>query len=246
MPPIIKKITSWSFSRYSAYVGCAFKAKLKFIDKLPEPGNDAMARGSAIGKMAEDYVKGAIARLPKELKAFEAEFKKLKAMYKKGSKLLPMTVEDTWAFRADWTQTVWNDWNGCRARIKIDVGHFEDENTYVVTDWKTGKFRPEKNAEYLEQLELYALGALLKYEAMDLTIKVRLGYLDQGIMYTGEGDTELTYTLKDLPGLKKLWEKRTKPMLADTRFAPKPSNLCRWCHFGQSGVANGGPGRCKF
>jgi hypothetical protein len=37
------------------------------------------------------------------------------------------------------------------------------------------------------------------------------------------------------------WEDKTRPMLNDTIFAPKPGNACRWCHWKKS---NGGP--CKF
>ena len=60
----IKQITSWSFSRYSDYKLCPLKARLKHVDKHKEPQNDAMARGQAIHKLAEDYTKGSIARLP--------------------------------------------------------------------------------------------------------------------------------------------------------------------------------------
>ena len=60
-------ITSWSFSRYSVYILCALKAKFAFVDKIKEPGNDAMARGDAIHKQAEAYLKGTLARLPVEL-----------------------------------------------------------------------------------------------------------------------------------------------------------------------------------
>ena len=55
-PP--KMITSWSFSRYSDYQQCPAKAKYKHVLRMKEPPNDAMARGTAIHTMAEDYIKG--------------------------------------------------------------------------------------------------------------------------------------------------------------------------------------------
>ena len=92
----IKQITSWSFSRYSTYKQCPLKLKLSAIDRIREPGNEAMARGEAIHKLAEKYIKGELRALPKELKLFADEFKKLRAQYKK--KTNGMVVEDNWAF----------------------------------------------------------------------------------------------------------------------------------------------------
>lgn len=234
---IKKKITSWSMSRYLDYRQCPAKAKYKHIDKLFEPKNDAMVRGNLIHKIAEDYIKGKIIRVPPELKAFEAEFKKLKAQYKK--KENGMVVEDNWAFTATWGETEWNNWALCWLRVKLDCAHHEDEITLIVSDWKTGKFREESNADYIEQLELYALAALLLYAHIEV-VKPRLVYLDLGIIYPGEGD-EIIFTRKDIARLKKLWIKRTKAMLNDTTFAPRPNDKCRWCHFSKSKA-----GPCKF
>lgn len=233
-------IKAWSYSRYSTYKQCPLKAKLLYIDKLVEPKNDAMARGIAIHNLCEDFIKGKISRLPKELKLFEAEFKLLKAQYKK--KLPAMTVEDTWAFTKDWDETRWNDWVNCWVRIKLDCGHFIDENTLVITDFKTGKFRENMNDDYIEQLELYGTAALMMYPQTDLVVKPRLLYLDAGVVYPEPGSSnELIFTQKDLKRLTKLWEKRTRPMLTDKKFAPRPNNFCSRCHFKSTGT-----GHCKF
>lgn len=233
----IKKITAWSFSRYSTYKTCPYKLKLTAIDKLKEPKNQAMERGAQIHELAEQYTKGKIARLPPELKLFEAEFKRLKAQFKK--KISGMVVEDNWSFTKDWDETAWDDWIGCWVRIKLDCAHHENEDTLIVTDWKTGKFRAEMNEEYVEQLELYALAALLLHEHLQ-AVKPRLAYLDQGTIYPEEGK-ELVYTRADIPKLKKLWEKRTKAMMNDTVFAPRPNDKCKWCFFSAS---KNGP--CKY
>lgn len=238
-------ITSWSFSRYSQYKKCPLAAKFAFIDKIQQPQNDAMKRGDAIHKMAEAYVKGVTRALPVELKKFTKLFKDLKARLKKRPETI--TVEETWAFRKDWSRTVWNDWTGCWVRIKLDVA-WVDETTVFVNDYKTGKFNPQFGLDdYLEQLELYAAAALIIYADRGPNLKVipSLHYLDHGITYPPEGE-EKVYTPKDLPALKKQWEKRTKPMLNDKTFAPKPNRLCGWCFYGQDGKAKGGPGLCKF
>lgn len=236
-----KQLTSWSYSRYSVYKQCPLKAKLSFIDKIAEPKNQAMQRGAQIHNLAEDYIKGKIRTLPPELKHFKDEFKKLRAQYKK--KISGMAVEDSWAFTRDWDETVYNDWVGCWVRIKLDCAHHEDDTTLRIRDWKTGKFRPELNEEYVEQLELYALGALLLHEHIERVIP-ELDYLDEGVVYPPKGQ-ELVYTRADIPRLKKLWEKRVKPMMSDKIFAPKANNLCKWCFYRKSNKACGG-GQCKY
>lgn len=228
-----KKITSWSFSRYNDYRSCPRKAFFKHVCKLKEPGSAAMDRGTAIHKMAEDWIKGVSKKMPPELALFKDDLNKLKAAYKK--RTLPITVEDNWAFTADWTQTQWNDWIGCWVRIKIDAAHYADADTVVVTDFKTGKFRDDKNDEYVEQLEIYILSALLMYPGAK--VRARLLYLDTGDVF----ELDRYYTATDIEPLKKLWAKRTKPMLSDTTFAPKPGNGCTWCHF-----SKGKSGPCKF
>lgn len=234
----IKPLTAWSFSRYQTYQQCPAKLKYSAIMKLKEPKNDAMERGSMIHLLAEHFVKGEIkGKFPPELVNFKDELTRLRTMYKKISQ--SMAVEDQWAFRADWSETTWGDWNECWLRIKLDLAHHEDDETLIVTDWKTGKFREDKNAEYLEQLELYALTALLLHDHIQ-TVKPRLVYLDIGVVYPLVGEP-IIYTRADIPRLKKAWEKRVAPMLSDTVFAPRPNNLCRFCHYRKD---NNGP--CQF
>lgn len=237
-PP--KMITSWSFSRYSDYQQCPAKAKYKHVLRMKEPPNDAMARGTAIHTMAEDYIKGKLRSLPAELSRFKDEFKYLRGRFKK--KLDSIVVEDTWAFKKDWSRTTFDDWVNCVVRIKLDCAYIVEEGGLTVMyipDWKTGKFRPDKNADYIEQLELYALAALILYPHVDIA-RPQLKYIDEGVTYPPD-DQPLIFKQEDKARLIKLWSKRTKAMLNDKSFAPRPNNLCRYCHFRAS---NGGP--CKF
>jgi CRISPR/Cas system-associated exonuclease Cas4 (RecB family) len=237
----IKPITAWSYSRYSTYKQCPLKLKLSAIDKIQEPKNAAMTRGAQIHDLAEAYIKGKVAKLAPELAQFKAEFSALRKQYKKS--INGMVVEDNWSFTKDWTETSWNDWVNCWVRIKLDCAHHLDEDTLIVTDWKTGKFRPDMNDDYMEQLDLYALAALLLHPHLKKVLP-RLAYTDQGIFYPEPGK-ELVYTPADIPRLKKLWEKRVKAMMNDKIFAPKPNRFCNWCHYRKSNAANGG-GQCKF
>ena len=229
------QITSWSFSRYQVYSTCPRRAKYLYIDKLKEPEDPdgPMARGNHIHKLAESYVLGGVTRLPKELVKFGPFFKATRAARKRDP--TAVVVESTWAFRRDWTQTTWDDWNGCHLRVKVDLA-VRDEDRVTVVDHKTGKWSPQYNLEkYMEQLDLYATAALQLYG--NVTVVPRLHFLDHEIIYPALEDTR-TYTARDLPKLKKTWAAKTRAMLADKTFAPKPSNLCRWCAFSRD---KGGP-----
>lgn len=219
--PKTTKITSWSYSRFSVYDKCPAKAKYKFIDKLPDPGNAAMERGNLIHKLAENYTKGELKKLPPELKLFEEEFVELK-------KSKPI-VEESWAFTKNWVKTVWNDWANCALRIKVDAACVDGEDLHII-DHKTGK----KREGYEEQLSLYAVGGGLIFPKVKKII-THLWYLDSGER------VEQEYAAKNTSKLQKEWDKKVQPMLNDTRFAPKPSNECRWCPFSKN---KGGP--CKF
>ena len=117
-----------------------------------------------------------------------------------------------------WKVVPWNDWNNCSLRIKLDLGYFVSPVLYKPVDYKTGKFDVRKNATYMDQLDLYAAGSLAMYpEVKGLTVQPELMYLDHGITYPPV-DKPVTYTHKDFKGLRSKWDKRAKPMLADTKF----------------------------
>lgn len=244
--PKAAQIESWSFSRYSVYQQCPLKAKLKFIDKITEPTNDAMKRGAAIHNMAEDYIKSRVpAKMPVELKGFDTLFRSMRKRYKKS--INGMTVEDTWALTKDWDETTWNDWTHCWLRIKLDLAYTEHKDVMIINDWKTGRYRPNDNDDYIEQLELYVTGGFLLFPHIN-TIKPRLVYLDHGMIYPEEGTTEyeeLIFTRDELPDLIKVWTKRIRPMMNDKSFAPKPNRFCTYCHFRKDNKENGG-GQCRF
>jgi len=234
------QITSWSYSRWNLWDQCGYKAKLKFLEKRQEPGSEAMDRGNAVHQGIEHYLKGITPRIHKDWNP--AVFGDLLKSLRKQRKQSPETVfiEDTWAFRSDWSETRWDDWTGCWLRVKIDCAVVTEKDGHVtisVRDWKTGKFRKDDELGYATQLDLYALAGLMKYrDAKSVTVVPSLVYIDAGVEHSPR-----TYTKDDLLPLKKQWEARVKPMLKDTRFAPKPNRWCGFCHFR---AQNGGP--CKF
>lgn len=230
MPETLK---SWSFSRYSLYQQCPLKCKLIHIDKLKEPPSAALERGVRIHELAENYIKGVLPEdpMPEELRLFDKEIKSLRKAYTKKKAM----VEEQWAFDSAWKAVGWFvGW----LRVKIDVARLKGKKLDM-TDWKTGKFRDAKNVEYTEQLELYALAALLVSKNIE-SVQSRLAYLDEGVIFPSRGKP-MVWTRADIPALQAKWSDRVRPMLADTTFAPRPNKFCAWCHFRK---ANGGP--CQY
>lgn len=242
----VERIKSWSYSRYSTYEKCPALAKYKFIEKRQEPGSTAMDRGSDIHLMAEHAVKGtappatefkALApahangtvellkkgKLPEELGNFTKEF--AAARKTKG-----VETELMLAFTSQWDACDWRDWNRAWVRIKIDLLLPPTIKAPVVKviDHKTGRPRDD----YDEQLELYAIGAFLRYPQA-ATADTRLWYLDQGLI-APDDPKEGVFKRAELPKLIKLWEQRITPMLNDAVFAPRPGPQCRWCAFSKA------------
>ncbi len=227
-----KKFTAWSFSRFAQHRKCPAQAKYKHLDKLPEPQHPAAARGEDIGKRTEAYLKKQTAKMPVEITSLKAEFQMLRKQ--KG-----LFVEEMWGFDKNWSPVAWNDWNNCWLRVKIDVGFNDIKlNQLDIRDNKSGKYKPEDNDSYMEQLSLYAAAGVAQFPATNRAI-VSLQYTDHGIIFPTKG--ALVYTAKQAKALQKDWTRKAQPMLNDTRFAPRPGDHCRWCPYSKS---KGGP--CRY
>jgi hypothetical protein len=219
--PLVK-ITAWSYSRLKDWEQCPLKAKLKHVQRIKEPDSPAMARGTLIHKLAEDYTNGDIKALPPELKRFKNDFADLK-------KSKP-ACESQWAFDENWEPVDWfakNAW----LRVKTDVSAMPKNTTVgIIIDHKTGKVKDDHD----DQLSLYAMVFFIMYPKATKVVS-RLWYLDEGT------EKCLEFTRDQLPELKKYWTDRVAPMMNDTVFPAKPSRLCSWCFFRKSSS-----GHCKF
>lgn len=217
-----EQITQWSLSRYKDYKKCPALAHYKHVLKLREPGNAAMSRGLAVHKLAEAAV-APRAKLPPELAHHKAHFKE--------ASKYDCAVEGKWAFTKLWRPVEFfaaNVW----VRIITDLTIRLKPDTLRVVDHKTGR----KYDDHLEDISLYALGAFATYPEVK-QVQTEFWYLDQ----PKDNVTVRAFSIEDVPALKKEWAKKTKPLLVDTTFAPRPNQGCPWCHFRK---ANGGP--CEF
>jgi hypothetical protein len=225
------RVTSWSFSALKTYQQCPFKLKCSRIDKLPEPQSPQMLEGQRIHKLAEDYLNGAIAEVPEELKLFGDDYRDLRQY---GSEAVDglghVFAEYGAAFREDlsicewWAKDAW-------LRVKLDALVLNYEGgvpvSAVVVDLKTGKPRRDDK----DQLSLFAFGVMLLYPTVE-EVRSELWYCAGGELVNG------VHLRSGFEHLKKEWLDKAAPMLADEEFLPTPNGLCSWCAFSK---LKGGP-----
>lgn len=222
------RVTSWSPSKLTAYESCPAAVRYKYIDKLPEPPSPVLERGTAIHAAAEEYVTGRAKSLAPDLVAV----KKLLATLRKDYRAKKVRVELELAFNREWRACHWLA-KDVYVRFKLDVLHLLKDGAARVIDWKTGRFKPDGHDS---QLSAYAVGALSS--GLAKRVSAQLVFTDGGqVVDSPAGEL----SLDGLPAAQKAWDKRAAPMLADTTFAPRPGNSCRWCAYSTN---RGGP--CKF
>lgn len=228
----VKQFTSWSYTRLSDYEMCPAFANYKHLQKLDQgPKNPAMQRGADVADATEKWFKGLRRTMPPELKPLKDEYARLK-------KDKSLVAEANWGFTIKWEPCSPTDWNRCWLRVKIDIHTISKDGKKVcIDDNKTGKYSDFKIAGYEDQLDLYATSGAIMYPVAQ-ELQTRLLFSDLGIIHPQTGPR--VFSRKEALAGQKRWEKRVKPLFADTRFAPRPGYHCGWCPFSK---AKGGP--CK-
>lgn len=214
-------LTAWSYSRYETWARCPLQFKFKFLDKLKEAGSPAMERGTGIHLSGakfcanqEDHIDDAfhkhpsILKLAEEIRAHPVEDK---------------DVEQQWGYRADFSPTGWfggDTW----FRSILDAGVVYDDMTYEAVDWKTGKRYGSND----DQVETQAL-AVMTRNPMVVHVTTRLAYVDSG----DHVFAEFPATHREKIAAK--WQAKVAPMFADTIYAARPNDKCRFCTWRRSG-----------
>lgn len=252
-------ITSWSPSRLDKYEACPARAKYDIIEKLCPScfkgklmGYDApkcsacnvspevpppLARGSKIHEELEMCVTGRRAKPPTGLDNVWPLVTKLNAEYKAGK----VRVETDFVLGRDWSP-VSKFAKDAWIRTKVDVLWFKSPKEVLVIDWKTGGVdkesgKPKADTKYSDQLDVYAtvvLSALPEVESVVTKLIFVDAIKDQEV-------PRKALLRKDLKKQQAQWAKRTKALLSDEVFAPRPGYLCRYCPYTKN---VGGP--CRF
>lgn len=231
----MSQLKAWSYSRIQIFESCKLHAKLKYIDKIPEPPRPlppgktehANDRGTRVHEAAELYVRGGIELLP-ELGSFHLEFERLRAFFSDGR----VSLEGEWAVDSNWSPCAWGS-DSVWGRIKLDALVWLTPTEAVVIDYKTGK-RHGNEIKHAEQAQLYQLATFMRYPEIE-KITTELWYLDQDEL------VDMTYTkaqgLKFLKGINE----RGLALTNCTEFPPNPNIYsCRYCPYGPKGT-----GHCK-
>lgn len=232
------RIKTWSFSRLADFEKCRYRAKLKYIDKIPEPPRPlppgkkehANDRGTRLHEAAEAFVRGGV-ELVEELKGFEIRFNELRALHKLGE----VTLEEEWAFDREWSPVAWQS-EDAWVRMKLDA--FVRISTYHarVIDYKSGK-KFGNEVKHTEQGQLYQLACFLKYPELE-TIDVEFWYIDHDDTHSGTQ----SYTRQQGTAYFNKYHNRGASLTDATDFPPNPNAYsCKWCpylggacHFGVS------------
>lgn len=221
------QLKAWSFSRWDVYRKCPFRAKLAFLDKIPEPErplpkgktehyND---RGSRVHEGMELYVRGE-GELPEEsAKYFQAEMDILKNLYAQNL----VSLEGEWGFDKDWAAVAYRS-SDIWLRVKLDALVWRRPHEVVAIDYKTGK-RFGNEIKHSEQMQLYALATLLKYPQVQL-VHTELWYLDLDDL------ARITYTREQGLRLFKKFDEEGKKITSELIWPARPNIFtCKWCPY---------------
>ena len=211
-------INRWSYSRLGTYESCPKKAYYRYIEKITEETHPAAERGIKIHNLAEQYIKGELEEIPRELYLFWEGFQQLKEEYDKGF----VDVEEPWAFNLSWKKTDW-DGDDTWGRYIIDAFVKHEDNAKII-DFKTGRFKGH-NEGYKNQCALYACCIFNRFPDLK-TIDAELWYLDHHKI------TRYSFKRTELETLQKDFHERGLKMTTDIEFKTTPSEFaCRFCSF---------------
>lgn len=234
------RITSVSYTRMSDFEKCRYLAKLKYIDRIPEPERPlpkgktehAHVRGSRIHDGAELFVRGGVELLP-ELENFREDYEELRDLYEQ--KLVEL--EGEWAVNTEWEPVAWDSANAW-CRMKLDAFVRTSDDSARVIDYKTGR-RQGNEIKHTEQGQIYQLSTFLRHPELN-NIQVEFWYTD-----LGEKDIK-TYTRVQGTAYFDKYMKRLSAVTTSENFDPNPNAFsCKWCpykgnacEYGVTGVPN--------
>ena len=237
-------IKTWTPTSLDTFEQCRFRAKLRNIDKIPEPERPPLPagkeypndRGTRVHDETDLYVKGTSDALPVEAKHFVDEIQAAREWAAQGL----VEAENLWAFSEDWNTVGSNDWKLHWGRLKIDLFVRLSPEEALVVDYKTGR-RDGNELKHNDQTMIYGVAARARYPELQY-VTTELWYFDQNDL------AQRTYTAKQLDKLQRGVHRRAVEMTTTTSFPPNPSkHTCRFCPYktgelGRSGVM--GTGHC--
>lgn len=226
-------IKQWSYSKLQVFEQCKLRAKLQYIDKIPEPERPlppgktehANDRGTRVHDAAETFVKDNVRLIP-ELQKFEEEYLALRELYREGK----VSLEGEWAHNKDWDPVAWNSADAW-LRLKLDAFVHIDPKRATVIDYKTGKLFGNE-IKHAEQGQLYMASVFVRYPELE-KVTVEFWYLDQDEV------TSVTYTKAQSEHFIRKFTQRGDIITSCTDFPANPNIFsCKWCPYGPKGTGH--------
>ena len=233
-------ITAWSMSRADTFENCPKRAKLQYLDKIPEPERGpppkgmkewANDRGSRVHDAAEAYITGQRDDLVAECEAFKAEFEHVRALREANE--ANVVTEQGWGFTKDWEPCDWEDYDNIWARFIVDLLVFRNPYEAVVIDHKTGK-RQWNEIKHGKQVQAYQLATFIRYPQLE-TITTELWYLDQNELF------QQRFTRDQGMRFFKHFNDKGVAITTATEFPAQPGRACFFCPYKTGLIGKNGP-----
>jgi len=216
---MFKSFEHWSWSQLQTWRECPFKARLRYIDRAPEPPrakDDPRDRGIALHKAAEDYLlKGA--PLDHAFAPFAVQMAELK-------NLNPEVEQRNYLDRNWFPCDRDSRWAVYIPDVRATVG-----DTTLTIDFKTGK-KYGNEVKHFGQLQFYSVG--------DWCAKPTVSHHIGEIWYIDQKDiVPHQFSNTQLEQARARLDEEVTRMMADKIHAPRPNKVsCKYCPYSPRGT----------
>lgn len=217
-----------SFTLLDLHAKCNYAAFLrqsipyKEYQEKSEPNPNA-DRGTELHDATEQFVKGYLKALPKEIKYQREYIESCRKMVDEGKKVY---AENPWYFDKEWTP---QEKEGHRLVLKLDQYYFETPNIMVIDEWKSGKAIGNE-AKHIRQNKFYTTGAFMKFPELQL-VKTNVRYFDQNFVLPR------TYTREQSMAFHRTFDNQLRLFWHDTKYQPRPSRAaCTICPYNKLNI----------
>jgi len=249
---------SLSPSKVSSFTSCPLAFRLTIIDRLPEPPSGPAVKGTLVHSALE----GLIWNHPpgeRDRAAAQAELAAAWAALQDDPEFVGLDLDEAAAeaFRADAEVLVGNYFDvedpdrvravGVEVGLETDVGEMrlrgiidrldlDDDGRLVVVDYKTGR-APSEGFERGKMAGVHTYALLCERVLGQAPAEVRLLYLRDRLTITAVPSEQSIRGQRQRTAA--VWQAIERACLKDD-FRPRPSGLCRFCHFQSVCPAYGG------
>lgn len=224
------RFIKWSWSHLQVYRKCHYRARLKYIDRMPEPerkDDDARTRGTLIHKGMEDFVTlPQRTELPPILIPFEDPLQNIRDLNETGQASVeievPMYFDQNWNILPEDGPDRW--------LVVIPDANVRVPKEFCLTiDGKSGK-KFGNEVSHFGQLELYSIAQWIRDNSFREYL-AELWYFDQKDIVSH------VFTPAQLERARARLDAEVAVMMKDIVHRPNPSKMnCKYCPYSPRGT----------